>query len=146
MAAFQFYFQLEKQGKVEWVGDDSHVVFGQKFAGCKKSAHPPSYMIFCTLTPKICWYYHLPLHHTTTTTEQMAATVPEIMDILVYNFNKTLHCTNQQTPLKNISSLFNCICYKVTCLHLLTPRKFQWNYLWGCQSLLVCLMPWSQHC
>jgi hypothetical protein len=31
MAAFQFYFQSGKQRKVEWVVDDSHVVFHQKF-------------------------------------------------------------------------------------------------------------------
>jgi hypothetical protein len=31
MAAFQFYLQSGKQRKAGWVGDDSHVVFGQKF-------------------------------------------------------------------------------------------------------------------
>jgi hypothetical protein len=43
MAAFQFYLQLGKHRKVAggqvrlvgWVGDDSHVVFGQKFRGEK---------------------------------------------------------------------------------------------------------------
>jgi hypothetical protein len=37
MAAFQFYLQSGKQRKVGWVGDVSHVVFGQKFPGGKKS-------------------------------------------------------------------------------------------------------------
>jgi hypothetical protein len=31
--------------------------------GCKKSAHPPKFMKFCTLTPKICHYYDLLLYH-----------------------------------------------------------------------------------
>jgi hypothetical protein len=50
--------------------------------GHKKSARPPSCMKFCTLTPKICQYYHLPLHHATTTAVQMAAPVPEIIKLL----------------------------------------------------------------
>jgi hypothetical protein len=33
MAEFQFYLQSGKQRKVGWVGDDSHIVFGQKFPG-----------------------------------------------------------------------------------------------------------------
>jgi hypothetical protein len=37
MAAFQFYLQSGKQRKVGWVGDDIHVVFGQKFTGEKGS-------------------------------------------------------------------------------------------------------------
>jgi hypothetical protein len=45
MAAFQFYLQSGKQGKVTggearqlgWVGNDCHVVFGQKFPGGKGS-------------------------------------------------------------------------------------------------------------
>jgi hypothetical protein len=36
MAAFQFYLQSGKQRKVGWVGNDSHIVFGQKFPGEKK--------------------------------------------------------------------------------------------------------------
>jgi hypothetical protein len=45
----------------------------------KKLAHPPSYMKFCILTPKICLYYYLPFHRTTTTAVQMPAPVLEIM-------------------------------------------------------------------
>jgi hypothetical protein len=37
MGAFQFYLQSGKQRKVGWVGDDSHVVFSQKFPGEKGS-------------------------------------------------------------------------------------------------------------
>jgi hypothetical protein len=37
MAAFQFYIQFEKQRKVGWLGDDSHVDFGQKFP-CEKES------------------------------------------------------------------------------------------------------------
>jgi hypothetical protein len=33
MAAFQFYLQSEKLRKVGWAGDESHIAFGQKFAG-----------------------------------------------------------------------------------------------------------------
>jgi hypothetical protein len=36
IAAFQFYVQSRKQRKVGLVGDDSHVVFGQKFHGERK--------------------------------------------------------------------------------------------------------------
>jgi hypothetical protein len=36
MVAFQLFLQLEKQRKVRWVGDDSHVAFGKKFPGEKK--------------------------------------------------------------------------------------------------------------
>jgi hypothetical protein len=35
MVAFQFYPHVGKDRKVEWVGDNSHVVFGQKFPGEK---------------------------------------------------------------------------------------------------------------
>jgi hypothetical protein len=35
MVSFQFHVQLGKQRKVGWVGDDSHVDFGQKFPGEK---------------------------------------------------------------------------------------------------------------
>jgi hypothetical protein len=35
---------------------------------------------FCTLTFKMCWYYHLSLHLAITITVQIAAPVPEIMD------------------------------------------------------------------
>jgi hypothetical protein len=38
MAAFQFYFKWEKQRKVGWVGDDVHIVFGQKFPDEKGNA------------------------------------------------------------------------------------------------------------
>jgi hypothetical protein len=37
MAAFQFYLQSGKQIKVGQVGDDSYVVFGQRFPGEKGS-------------------------------------------------------------------------------------------------------------
>jgi hypothetical protein len=37
MAGFQFYLQSGKQRKVEWVGEDSHVVSGKKFPGEKGS-------------------------------------------------------------------------------------------------------------
>jgi hypothetical protein len=37
MVAFQFYLQSGKQMEIGWVGDDSHVVFGQKFPGEKES-------------------------------------------------------------------------------------------------------------
>jgi hypothetical protein len=37
MAIFQSYLQSEEQRKVEWVGVDGHVVFGQKFPGEKGS-------------------------------------------------------------------------------------------------------------
>jgi hypothetical protein len=36
MVAFQLYLKSGKQRKVGWVGDDSHVVFGQKFHGEKE--------------------------------------------------------------------------------------------------------------
>jgi hypothetical protein len=36
-AAFQFYLQSGKQRKVGLVGDDSHVVFDQKFPGEKEN-------------------------------------------------------------------------------------------------------------
>jgi hypothetical protein len=37
MAALQFYPQSRKKRKVGWVGEDSCVVFGQKFPGEKGS-------------------------------------------------------------------------------------------------------------
>jgi hypothetical protein len=49
--------------------------------GRKKSARPTSCVKFCTPTPKIRHDYHLPLQHANTTAAQMAAPVPEIMDI-----------------------------------------------------------------
>jgi hypothetical protein len=51
-------------------------------------------MKLCTLTPKISYYYHLPLHRAITTTVQMAATVPEIMDTSSYSlaFRRRLSC------------------------------------------------------
>jgi hypothetical protein len=48
--------------------------------GRKRSARPPNCMKFCTLTPKICWYYHVSLHRVAVTAVQMAAPVPEIID------------------------------------------------------------------
>jgi hypothetical protein len=36
MAVFQFYLQSGKLRAVGWVGDDSHVIFGQKFNGEKE--------------------------------------------------------------------------------------------------------------
>jgi hypothetical protein len=39
---------------------------------------------FCTLTPKLCQYYHISLHRTTTTAVQMVAPVPEIMATASY--------------------------------------------------------------
>jgi hypothetical protein len=37
MEAFQYYLQSEKQGKLGWAGDDSHVAFRQQFPGEKGS-------------------------------------------------------------------------------------------------------------
>jgi hypothetical protein len=51
-----------------------------RIKGRKKSAHPPSCVKLCTLTSKICCYYHLPLRHATAAAAQMAAPVPEIMN------------------------------------------------------------------
>jgi hypothetical protein len=48
--------------------------------GRRRSACPPRCMKFCILTPKICYYYGVPLHHATTTAEQMAAPLTEIID------------------------------------------------------------------
>jgi hypothetical protein len=48
--------------------------------GYKQSASPRSCVKICTLTPTICWYYHLPLHRAITIAEQMAAPVQEIME------------------------------------------------------------------
>jgi hypothetical protein len=45
-----------------------------------KSVHQPSCVTFLTLTLTRC-YYDLPLHRSTTIAVQMAATVPEIMDV-----------------------------------------------------------------
>jgi hypothetical protein len=47
--------------------------------------HPAAWN-FLRLTPKICWYYHLPFHRVTTTAAQIAAPVPEIMDIAFYYY------------------------------------------------------------
>jgi hypothetical protein len=58
------------------IGPDTRL----QIKGCKEWKYPPSCMKFCTLIPKICLYYHLPLHRATTTAVQMAAPVPEIMD------------------------------------------------------------------
>jgi hypothetical protein len=52
--------------------------------GRKNSEYPPSFVKLCTLTPNIGWYYHLPLHRVSRITVQMAAPVPEIMDIASY--------------------------------------------------------------
>jgi hypothetical protein len=59
----------------------------------KKSAHPPSWVKFCTLTPKIGQYYHILFHSATVTAVQMAAPVPEIIDTssntcMVFSFSK----------------------------------------------------------
>jgi hypothetical protein len=48
--------------------------------GHKKSARPPSNVKFCTLTPKICYYYHVSLLPITTTAVQMAVPGPEIVN------------------------------------------------------------------
>jgi hypothetical protein len=45
-----------------------------------KSALPSSCVKFSTLTPKVCYCYHLPLHLAITTAVMMATPVPEIMD------------------------------------------------------------------
>jgi hypothetical protein len=42
---------------------------GLQINGRKKLTRPPSYVKFCTLTPEILQYYHLPLHRATTTAE-----------------------------------------------------------------------------
>jgi hypothetical protein len=44
-------------------------------------------MRLCTLTPKICYYYHLPLHRAITNAVQMTAPVLEIMDTALYQDN-----------------------------------------------------------
>jgi hypothetical protein len=44
----------------------------------KESARPNSRVEFCTLAPKICSYYYLPLHRATTTALQTAATSIEV--------------------------------------------------------------------
>jgi hypothetical protein len=50
--------------------------------GLKISAPPPSCVKFCTLTPKIHYYYHPPLCRATMTAVQLATPVPEIIDTL----------------------------------------------------------------
>jgi hypothetical protein len=55
-----------------------------KIKWCKKSTPPPSSLQFCTLTPKICYYYLSPLYRVITTAVQMASPVPEIMDTTSY--------------------------------------------------------------
>jgi hypothetical protein len=52
----------------------------------KVSAHTSSCVKFCTLTPKICQYYYLPLHHLKlqTTSAIQKVSVPEIMVIPSY--------------------------------------------------------------
>jgi hypothetical protein len=65
--------------------------------GRKSSTRPPSCVKFCTLIPKICWYYHLPLlncwvmhlplHCATTAAMQMAAPeglCTEVMHLKLY--------------------------------------------------------------
>jgi hypothetical protein len=49
MADFQFYLQLGKHTKVGWVGDDSHLVFGQKFSGEKGKVCPLLFVEFYVL-------------------------------------------------------------------------------------------------
>jgi hypothetical protein len=46
----------------------------------KESTRPLNCMKCCTLSPKICKYYHLQLHRATTTAVQTAEPIPEIMD------------------------------------------------------------------
>jgi hypothetical protein len=45
MVASQFYLQLGKQRKVGWMGDDSHVVFGQTAPGEKGSVRQCTVML-----------------------------------------------------------------------------------------------------
>jgi hypothetical protein len=52
--------------------------------GHNKSVRLPSCMKFCTLTPKICYYYNLSLHRPTTITVQVATRIPKVMDTPSY--------------------------------------------------------------
>jgi hypothetical protein len=44
--------------------------------GCEISARPLSCMKFCALTPRMCWYYHLPimLHYNNCCTDERTST------------------------------------------------------------------------
>jgi hypothetical protein len=50
--------------------------------GRKKLAHQTSCVKFVSLSPKICWYYYLPLHRAITTAVQLETSVPRIMDTI----------------------------------------------------------------
>jgi hypothetical protein len=65
--------------------------------GRKKSAHPPSWVKFCTLTLKICWYCHVPQRLATTTGVQITASVPEIMDITLFFYTTQVAYMQTQT-------------------------------------------------
>jgi hypothetical protein len=75
----------------------SEIAYGQthtwlQIKELKKSVRSPSFVKFCTLTPKIFLYY-LPLHRATTTAIQMAAPVPEIRNVPSYAHSITsLQC------------------------------------------------------
>jgi hypothetical protein len=51
MAAFQFYLKFVKLRQLGWVGDNSHVVFGQQFPGEKGSV---KWCIFVMQQPVLC--------------------------------------------------------------------------------------------
>jgi hypothetical protein len=53
-----------------------------QITGRKTSVHIPSCVELCTLTPKICQYYHLPLTRATTIPVHVEESVPEIMDTI----------------------------------------------------------------
>jgi hypothetical protein len=55
MAAFQFYLQPMKHIKIGWVGDDSHVVFVQKFPGEKRSM---SQFFFAKVCGEVLAHFH----------------------------------------------------------------------------------------
>jgi hypothetical protein len=70
-----------------WSAVRNHImIYMNQVKGCTKSAHRPSCAKFCTLTPKICWYYHLLLHLATTIAVQMAALVPCVYSVTCDNF------------------------------------------------------------
>jgi hypothetical protein len=56
--------------------------------GRKKSEHPPSSVKFCTVTPKICWYYHLWLQNATAADVQVGAQFQKLWIPLVH-YNTT---------------------------------------------------------
>jgi hypothetical protein len=87
----------------------------------KKSAHPPSSVKFCTLTPNICWYYHLLLNCATTTVVQTATPVPEIMDTLINHTGQLINFKSWRI-LKNNTHILkryineNCTLYRIVIL------------------------------